>query len=260
MFNMTGLHVLVTGATGYLGREMVCGLGKQGAHVLINSRSSDRCNELLSTCLEMGISAEATPFDISDEQQRTDFLQNMADRKLHVLINNAYAGGGGNLRSSSSDDYRNSYEINIVAAQGLLQGLLPMLQRAVDEDAHASIINISSMYGVVSPDPRIYETEQGTNPPFYGAVKAALLQWTRYAACELGPLGIRVNAISPGAFPSLAVQNSKPDFIQKLAAKAPLNRVGQAHEIIGPVCFLASRASSFVNGANLSVDGGWTSW
>jgi NAD(P)-dependent dehydrogenase (short-subunit alcohol dehydrogenase family) len=98
------------------------------------------------------------------------------------------------------------------------------------------------------------------NPPFYGAAKAALLQWTRYAASEFGKEGIRVNAVSPGPFPSLAMKAANPDFIEALAAKVRMGRIGASDEIKGPMLFLASSAASFVNGANIVVDGGWTCW
>jgi NAD(P)-dependent dehydrogenase (short-subunit alcohol dehydrogenase family) len=116
------------------------------------------------------------------------------------------------------------------------------------------------MYALVSPDLRVYDTAAGANPPFYGAAKAALLAWTRYAACEFGKENIRVNAISPGPFPSNKVQAENSAFVTRLAARVPMGRIGQSHEIGGPVLFLASSASSFVNGTNLIVDGGWTAW
>src|SRR5258707_3109708 len=102
-----------------------------------------------------------------------------------------------------------------------------------------------------TPDHPPPNPPQPTNPPFYGAAKAALLQWTRYAACEFGPEGIRVNSISPGPFPSESVQKSNPAFIDRLSNKVPMGRIGRADEIRGPTLFLASSASSFVNGANI---------
>jgi len=89
-------------------------------------------------------------------------------------------------------------------------------------------------------------------------VKAALIQWTKYAACEFGKYGIRVNCISPDPFPNIEVQKKSPEFINKLTKKVPLNRIGLAYELQGSIIYLASNASSYVNGTNLQVDGGWT--
>jgi NAD(P)-dependent dehydrogenase (short-subunit alcohol dehydrogenase family) len=164
------------------------------------------------------------------------------------------------LQTAGAQAYRDSFEVGVVAVHGLLQASMQALKKAVRECGDASVINMASMYGMVSPDPRIYDSPTVANPPFYGAAKGALLQLTRYAACELGPIGIRVNSISPGAFPSEAVRTSSPDFISRLSARIPLGRPGRAEEIVGPLLFLASPASSYVNGANLVVDGGWTSW
>ncbi len=116
------------------------------------------------------------------------------------------------------------------------------------------------MYGVVSPDPRIYTETTRPNTPEYGAAKAGLLQLTRYLACQLGPMCIRVNSISPGPFPAPAVQQADPEFIRRLGHKNPLGRIGSPDELAGPVVFLASDASSYVTGANIVVDGGWTAW
>jgi NAD(P)-dependent dehydrogenase (short-subunit alcohol dehydrogenase family) len=116
------------------------------------------------------------------------------------------------------------------------------------------------MYGMVSPDPRIYGNSGQNNPPFYGAAKGALLQLTRYAACHLASHKIRVNAISPGPFPAGNLQESNPAFYKELCNKNPMNRIGHPDELAGAILFLASDAASFVTGINLPVDGGWTAW
>jgi NAD(P)-dependent dehydrogenase (short-subunit alcohol dehydrogenase family) len=112
------------------------------------------------------------------------------------------------------------------------------------------------MYGAVSPDRRLYDDPAQQSPFHYGPAKAGLLQLTRHLAGELGAEKIRVNALVPGPFPASAA----PKFGQRLAARTMLGRLGQAGEIAGPLLFLASPASSFVTGAALNVDGGWTAW
>lgn len=259
-FSLTERNVLVTGATGYLGRAMVYGLAELGARVLINGRSRSRVEELVAELRTNRFSAEPAVFDINDESTVRDWFAKFGDAPLHGLVNNAYAGGAGSIETAADDDYRNSYEVSLVATHRLLREALPHLRSAVNGGSGASVVNIASMYAMVSPDQRVYADKNLANPPFYGAAKAALLQWTRYAACEFGAEGIRINAISPGPFPSKTVQSTKSDFVTTLAGKVPLGRIGQADEIQGPLSFLVSDASSFVNGANLVVDGGWTCW
>lgn len=260
IYSLEGKNVLVTGATGYLGQAMVQGLASFGATVLVNGRNLGRVNEMVASLEAQGLSAIPAVFDITDESAAKEWLSRRGKIPLHGLVNNAYVGGGGSIETAGEDQYRDSYEVALVASHRLLTLALPALRIAVEQSGDASVVNIASMYGVVSPDQRIYADKNAVNPPFYGAAKAALLQWTRYAACEFGSEGIRVNAISPGPFPSESVQASKPDFVTTLADRVPLGRIGQASEMQGPLAFLISSSSSFVNGNNLLVDGGWTCW
>ena len=136
----------------------------------------------------------------------------------------------------------------------LFRSIIPIMEK----NKFGSIINISSMYGMVSPDPSIYGSSGHNNPPNYGAGKAAIIQFTRYTACHLAKKGIRVNSVSPGPFPKPDVTDMR--FISNLKKKTPMGRLGQPHEIKGVIVFLASQSSSFVTGTNISVDGGWTAW
>lgn len=260
IFSLRGKTALVTGATGHLGAAMVRALAGAGAHVLVNSRSSERSDRLTQRLIDSGGSAESAVFDVADQPAVDAFFAERKHQPIHVLINNAYFGGAGSIESSTTEPYAKSYEITVLAAHNLVKAALPCLRLAVSNSGDASVVNLTSMYAMVSPDQRIYDEPGEINPPFYGAAKAALLQWTRYAACEFGAEGIRVNSISPGPFPSESVQKIKPEFIRTLASKVPMARIGRADEVAGPVLFLASSASSFVNGANIVVDGGWTCW
>jgi NAD(P)-dependent dehydrogenase (short-subunit alcohol dehydrogenase family) len=260
LFSLEGKTALITGATGFLGKVMAYALAEAGAHILVNSRNYDKANDLVEALLEEGYSAETLVFDITDEREVESIKGKLSNKPLHILINNAYSGVAGSISTAEAIQYRESYEVTIVAAHNLLRALLPSLRLGVKQNGDASVINIASMYGMVSPDFKNYDSLAESNPPFYGASKAALIQWSRYAACEFGPLGIRVNSISPGPFPNDTVKQNAPDFVERLESRVPLGRVGLAEEVQGPVLFLASPAASYVNGANLVVDGGWTAW
>jgi NAD(P)-dependent dehydrogenase (short-subunit alcohol dehydrogenase family) len=144
----------------------------------------------------------------------------------------------------------------VVAAFEAVRAARPALVRAVAEGGDASIVNIASMYGQVAPDARLYDNRDGQSPFHYGPAKAGLIQLSRHLAAELGKDRIRVNTLVPGPFPAAAPE----DFAQRLAARTMLGRIGRAGEIAGPLLFLASPASTYVTGAVLNVDGGWTAW
>lgn len=258
MFNLNGKVAFVTGATGYLGKAMVHALGSAGAHVIVNGRDKSKILALTKDMEKLGLSVEGAVFDITNESHIADYFSKV--NKLNILVNNAYQGGSGSIELSDSQDYRNSYEVSLVSVFNLFKAALPALNNSALKEGDASVINIASMYGIVSPDLSIYKDQKSINPAFYGASKAALIQWTRQAACEFGPQGIRVNSISPGAFPNEKVQSKQDNFVEKLSNKIPLRRVGKSDELCAPVVFLASSGSSYINGSNLVVDGGWTSY
>ena len=261
IFSVKGKNALITGATGHLGTAMAYILAEAGAHVWVNSRSQETCAALVKTLIDLGYSAETAVFDVTNLQEINSFFSSKKGVALDILINNACAGQGGNIETSSAKQYADSYDVTLIAAHNLLSVALPNLRNAVEKNGEASVINLGTMYALVSPDLRIYgSSPKLANPPFYGAAKAALLQWTRYAACEFGAEKIRVNSVTPGPFPSESVKKGNPAFIEILANKVPMQRIGLSDEIKGPILFLASSASSFVNGANIVVDGGWTSW
>lgn len=260
IFSLEHKVALVTGATGYLGSQIARALASAGAHVLVNSRSVDKVNNLVSQLTGMGYSAEPAVFDVTDSAAVQAYFASLAHAKVNIIINNAYAGGAGTIELSTPTSFRSSFDSVVIAAQNMVTYCLPRLRCSVKQDGDASIINIASMYGIVSPNISIYDSPNVANPPFYGLAKAAILQWTKYAACEFGHEGIRVNAISPGPFPSTAVQAEHPDFVSRLTTKVPLERIGNPAELDGPILLLASSASSYMTGSNIVVDGGWTCW
>tara|TARA_B100001248_G_scaffold260719_1_gene249748 strand:- start:301 stop:1053 length:753 start_codon:yes stop_codon:yes gene_type:complete len=124
----------------------------------------------------------------------------------------------------------------------------------------SSIINITSMYGKVSPDPSIYDESNLMNPMLYGSFKAALIQSSKYLSSIFGPSDIRVNSVSYGPFPSEKVKTNNPDFIYELTNRTHLKRIGNPTESVGVIKFLLSENSSYITGTDIAVDGGWTAW
>jgi NAD(P)-dependent dehydrogenase (short-subunit alcohol dehydrogenase family) len=262
-FELRGKVALLTGATGHLGKSMAQALATAGAHVVLNARHRDALESLSADLNSHGGSSSTACFDVTDAPTSEAQIGKIAETYGHldVLVNNANTGRPGTFESATAEDFDTAYRVNVVAAFQLLQLSLPLLKRSAERTtAGASVINIASMYGTVSPDPSIYGVSGANNPPYYGAAKSGLIQLTRYAACHLARYRIRVNCISPGPFPSSHFLERDPEFATRLAAKVPLGRIGNPEELQGPLLFLASDASSYVTGANLAVDGGWTAW
>ena len=117
-----------------------------------------------------------------------------------------------------------------------------------------SIINIASIYGVVANDPNLYVGTDMKQPPTYNFVKAGMINFTRYLACYYGKQGVRANCISPGGY----FNNQPAPFVESYTSRVPVGRMLDNEDVKGAAVFLASDASSYITGANLMVDGGWT--
>ncbi len=259
-FDLQNKVAFISGGTGYLGKSMVEGLAKAKCRVYVNGRNEQKLLPFIEACSEDGLDVRPALFDITDHDQCAYFFENFDSSQLNIIVNNAYNGTAGSVETSDSSDYQKSYDISLISTHRIMQMALPLLRESAKQMGDASVINIASMYGMVSPDLQVYESKSVSNPPFYGAAKAAMIQWTRYAACEFAREKIRVNAISPGAFPATAVQEANSDFIKRLENKVPMGRIGKPEELKGVLLFLASTASSYVTGVNIPVDGGWTAW
>ena len=262
-FRLDGRTVLVTGATGHLGSAIVEALAGAGAQVVACGRNLDRLQPRIDAWREQGLSCVPLVFDVGDPDDCRAAVDRLSEnlQTLHGLVNCAYSGRAATLEESHDKDFSMACQQNLFGPFALIQAALPLLRPgATARTGGASIVNVASMYGRVSPDPGIYGTSGSNNPPFYGAAKAGLIQLTRYLAVHLAPMGIRANSISPGPFPPPTIRQTQPSFHARLCERTPLGRIGTANEVADPVLFLVSDASSFVTGADLAVDGGWTAW
>ena len=143
------------------------------------------------------------------------------------------------------------HDVNLKGSFLLSKKLLPKMK-----NCNAAIVNISSTYGIVSANKSIYGDSGINSPVAYATSKAALINLTRYMATHLADVGIRVNCLSPGG----VFNNQAEDFLKNYCEKTPLKRMAKAEDYQGAILYLISNASSYMTGANLVVDGGWTAW
>ena len=253
LFDMSDKTVLITGGYGYLGAVMAKGVSEFGARVVILGRSDDKFQRRFPAEGE-GISFVECDISDSNSIKQAYSIVSEIHNSLDVLINNGIYFRGNDPMHVSDKDWNFSIDGALNSAYRCLREAGPYFKR----QKFGSIINISSMYGIVSPDFSVYkDAPDSLNPPHYGAAKAALIQMTKYFAHYLGPWNVRVNAISPGPFPNPEIQKNER-FMNELKSRTALGRIGDPKELIGAVVYLASDASGYVTGHNLVVDGGWT--
>lgn len=270
LFSLAGKTALLTGASGFLGRLFSRTLLMNGARLIALGRSARLLAEVARWQVEFGADrVVGYQVDMYDTPALERVLEDVLAREsfLEILINNAHELGPGTgfntpdaaLEKASPDQWLRNLTGGVYWPALLTQRLLP----AMKTQGRGSIVNISTMYALVAPSPRLYEGTPFINPPGYSAAKAALLAFTRYVASFAGPFGIRANAILPGPFSNTedagpnSVRQNDP-FLRRLTERTCLGRIGRPEELAGALLFLASEASSFVTGQALVVDGGWT--
>ena len=266
LFSLSGKVVLVTGGAGLLGQIFCQAFADSGADVAVVDIDDQAAKSVATNIAKQsGRKVRGIGCDITSPESVSKMVKTVVSDlgRIDVLINNA-ASKGSNLDEffKPFEDYslQTWREVMSVNIDGLF-----LVAQAVGKQMKlqgcGSIIQTSSIYGVVAPDQRIYEGSEYNGRPIntpavYSASKAAVLGLTSYLSTYWANSGIRVNSLTPGGISS----GQNKTFDEKYSNRVPLQRMGQASELVGALIYLASDASSYVTGQNIIVDGGLSAW
>lgn len=267
-FDISGRVAIVTGGAGLLGAEFCRTLAEAGAQVVVADIQVEAIEVVIAGLEAAGYSCRGVPTDITapastmalvaetlDTYGRLDILVNSAALDPKFDPQHARSDASGAFESYPLEAWQQALDVNLTGMFLCSQAaVVPMLAQE-----HGVIINLCSMYGLVGPDQRLYE-RPGQPPQFkpvyYSVTKAGVLGFTRYLAAYYAGQNIRVNALTPGG----VFKKHDEVFMEAYAARSILRRMARLDEMNGALLFLASDASSYMTGANLVVDGGWTAW
>lgn len=249
-FRLDGRVAVITGASSGIGQALAEGLAAAGARVALASRRQDRLEALAARLRAAGANARAFGCDVASTEDVERLARDVAAQlgPVAVLVNNAGFGDPMPAEQEPVDHFVATLEVNLIGAFRCAQAF----GRQMLEAGRGSIVNVASILGVVG----VGQIPQGS----YTASKGAVVNLTRELAAQWARRGVRVNALAPAWFHT---EMTDPMFADERARKwirnrTPMGRPGRVEELVGPLLFLASDASSYVTGHTLLVDGGWT--
>ena len=251
-FDFKGQVALITGCSGGLGVQMAKALASQGCNIVAIARRQDKLDEVAKELKETyGVDALALKCDITDTQNIEDVVAKAMEHfgRIDILINNAGTGAVAAAQDITDEQFSNEFNIDLF---GSFKVARAVANQAMIPAKYGRIINIASMYGLVG------NKIAGSAP--YHAAKGGVVNLTRALAAEWGVFNITVNSICPGYFyTDLTRDTLNSDFFQQNAkTMIPMERYGDEGELDTATLFFASKASSYVTGTNLAVDGGYT--
>lgn len=260
LFTLIDKVVLITGGYGLFGKPMSRALAEAGAKVIIASRNAALCEEYSKELRSAGLDTHGYGLDLSCESSIKEVVGQIVEEfgQIDILVNNAVSRDGfKNLADMSKEEWENAQRINSTGTMLLTQAVLSDMQKR----GSGNIINIGSIQSVVGPNFEVYGQTGMTSPVNYTYDKWAIVGFTKWIANYYGKYGIRANCLSPGGYgPGVANSFGETEFTQNYRRLTPMGRFADDKDIMGPIIFLASDASSYMTGHNLVVDGGWSSW
>jgi NAD(P)-dependent dehydrogenase (short-subunit alcohol dehydrogenase family) len=267
LFDLENRNIVITGSSGLLGSQYANTLSAAGANIILLDIDIIKNKKLESDLIKKyGNKVHAYAVDISNKKEVNKLSKQILKdfKKIDGLINNAaYTSKGAKEKSDNAfgsfenfpiDIWQKSLDINLSGVFFCSQAFGSIMAK----QGNGVIVNIASTYGLVGADQRIYG-KSGLNLPIsYAATKGAIINFTRYLAAYWHGKNIRVNTLSPGGVLDTTYQEK--NFIKKYSERTILGRMAKKDEYNGAILFLISDASSYMTGANLIVDGGWTAW
>lgn len=257
-----GLHdetATVIGGAGRIGKAICRALAFAGADVAIIDINAEEAQKLADELhAQTGRTMLPLAIDATSAEQLADAVAAIASRLKapSMLVNSAQFRGAGfyssNVEEYPREAWDNVIETNLTAVHLACQAF----GRSMIDHGGGRIVNIASTYGLVSADPRIYGTSGVNSPVAYGAAKAGVIQLTRYLAVHWRDKNIRVNCLVPGG----VFDHQSPEFVTNYCDRTPLGRMAEPEDYQGAVLFMLSRASEYMTGSVVTVDGGWTAW
>jgi|SaaInlV_150m_DNA_5_1039734.scaffolds.fasta_scaffold01081_7 NAD(P)-dependent dehydrogenase (short-subunit alcohol dehydrogenase family) len=260
MNNLSEKVVFLTGAAGLLGTQYATALSSVGANVVLADINYNKCKKIEKELKEKNnVSPFSIKMDISNKKSIDNAIAKVMKKfsKIDVLVNNAVFPETQKERSIQFEKFplelwNKIFAVNVTGVFLCNQKIGSIMVK----QKKGSIINISSMYGIVAADQRIYGNSGLNSTAAYAVTKSSLFNFTRYLASYWRNTGVRINTLTLGGVEN----NQDPKFIQKYSEKTMIGRMAKKNEFTGALIFLASDASSYMTGSNMVVDGGWTAW
>jgi len=249
LFDLAGRVAIVTGGSIGLGRQMAQGLAEMGANLVLCARKKDRCEQAAEELRRLGVQTLALGCDVRNPDQVKAVVEETLSRfqKIDILINNAGTSWGASVEEMQLEHWNKVIETNLTASFLFSQAV----GRFMVSQRQGKIINIASVAGLRGAPPELQAIG-------YHASKGGVIALTKDLACKWGPHNIQVNAIAPGWFPThmsaVVIERNKETLLKRV----PLGRFGGEDDLKGVAVFLASRASDYVTGQTIYVDGGFS--